>query len=88
MDLNKITFDIRGAAFEVYNNMGPGLLESEYEHALAKELNRMNHTVKQQVGLPFTYKDFDYNVGFRLDLLVDDKVIVEIKSAQICVSSA
>lgn len=77
---NDISFDIRGAAFKVHTNLGPGLLESVYELALAHELRKMGHDVKSQVGLPFIYDDNKLETGYRIDLLVDDLVIVEIKS--------
>jgi GxxExxY protein len=77
---NDISFDIRGAAFNVHTNLGPGLLESVYEIALAHELRKMGHDVKCQVGLPFVYDDIRLETGYRIDLLVDDLVIVEIKS--------
>lgn len=77
---NDISFDIRGAAFKVHSNLGPGLLESVYELALAHELRKMGHDVKSQVGLPFVYDEIKLETGYRIDLLVDDLVIVEIKS--------
>ena len=80
MKENEISYDIRGAAFKVYNSLGPGLLESVYEHALAYELKRMGHKVKTQVGIPVSYDDINLDLGFRLDILVDDLVIVEVKS--------
>ncbi|RIK47619.1 MAG: GxxExxY protein, partial [Ignavibacteriae bacterium] len=75
---NKISYDIRGAIFKVYKNLGPGLLESVYEKALAYELLKLGRKVKTQVGLPVKYEDQIMELGFRLDLLVDDLVIVEI----------
>jgi GxxExxY protein len=80
MTENDISFDIRGAAFDVHTNLGPGLLESVYEIALAHELRKRGHDVKCQVGLPFVYDDIKLETGYRIDLLVDDLVIVEIKS--------
>lgn len=80
MTENDISFDIRGAAFDVHTNLGPGLLESVYEIALAHELKKMGHDVKCQIGLPFVYDDIKLETGYRIDLLVDDLVIVEIKS--------
>ena len=80
MTENDISFDIRGAAFDVHTNLGPGLLESVYEIALAHELRKMGHDVKCQVGLPFVYDNIKLETGYRIDLLVDDLVIVEIKS--------
>ena len=79
---NDISFDIRGAAFKIHNELGPGLLESVYETALAYELELMGHNVKRQIGIPMFYKDIKFEVGFRLDILVDDLVIVEIKSVE------
>jgi len=80
MTENDISFEIRGAAFKVHTNLGPGLLESVYELALAHELRKMGHDVECQVGLPFVYDDIKLETGYRIDLLVDDLVIVEIKS--------
>ena len=64
----------------VYNCLGPGLLESVYETALAFELKNQNLEVRSQLGIPMRYKHINFDVGYRLDLLVDNKVIVEIKS--------
>lgn len=77
---NDISYDIRGAAFKVHTNLGPGLLESVYEVALAHELIKMGYEVKSQVGLPVIYDDIQMEMGFRIDLLVNDLVVVEIKS--------
>ncbi len=79
---NKISYDIRGATFLVYNELGPGLLESVYEAALAFELSAMGHKIKTQVPLPVEYKNVKLELGFRLDILVDDLVIIEIKSVE------
>jgi GxxExxY protein len=77
---NEITYDVRGAAFMVHKRLGPGLLQSVYEHALTHELIKMGHQVKTQVGIPVWYDDFKLDIGFRLDLLIDNLVIVEVKS--------
>lgn len=82
MKENDISYDIRGAIFKVYNQLGPGLLESVYEAALKYELTRMGHKVVSQVGIPVTYEDQKMDIGFRLDLLVGKKVIIEIKSVE------
>ncbi len=63
--------------------MGPGLLESAYENALAYDLREAGLEVLQQVPMPFEYKEVKLDVGYRLDLLVENKVIVEIKSVEI-----
>lgn len=81
-ELNQLTYKIRGAIFEVYNELGPGLLESVYEAALLHELQKNGLTVKSQVGLPVVYKDIELELGFRLDILVNDTVIIEIKSVE------
>jgi len=79
---NKISYDVRGAIFKVYQNLGPGLLESVYEAALAYELKKIGHNVKTQIALPVKYENEYLELGFRLDLLVDNLVIVEIKSVE------
>ena len=82
MHENDISYDIRKCAFNVHTALGPGLLESVYEVALAFELRQMGYLVKAQVPLPMTYAGQRMEVGFRLDLLVNDRVIVEIKSVE------
>lgn len=83
MDLNDITFKIRGAAFTVHNELGPGLLESVYESAMAYELMKNGLNVRTQVPLPVIYKEIKLELGFRIDLLVEESVIVEIKSVDL-----
>ncbi|MEQ1734286.1 MAG: GxxExxY protein, partial [Bacteroidia bacterium] len=80
--LNDISYNIRGAAFKVHSALGPGLLESVYEVALAHELNKLGYDVKTQVGLSMEYDDIKMDIGFRLDILVNDLVIVELKSVE------
>jgi GxxExxY protein len=82
---NAITYDIRGAAFMVHKKLGPGLLEVVYEHAIAYELRKMGHDVKNQVGIPVFYDDIRFSIGFRMDLLIDEKVIIEIKSVDLLI---
>jgi GxxExxY protein len=79
---NEISYAIRGAAFRVHNVLGPGLLESVYEQAMVYELTKMGHRVKSQLGIPVRYDEVYLDIGFRLDLLVDDRVIVELKSVE------
>jgi GxxExxY protein len=78
--LNRITEDIIGAAIEVHRALGPGLLESAYEACEAFELGERGRKVARQVPLPLVYKSVKLDYGYRLDLLVDDLVIVEIKA--------
>lgn len=82
MDENELSFQIRGAVFKVYNELGPGLLESVYETALTYELIQLGLDVKNQIGIPMKYADINFDVGFRLDILVNEKVIIEIKSVE------
>lgn len=82
MDINAITYQIRGAAFSVHTVLGPGLLESVYEAALKYELEQAGLKVRSQVGIPMKYKAIDFDFGFRLDLLVEECVIVELKSVE------
>jgi GxxExxY protein len=76
-ELSKIILD---AAFRVHTAIGPGLLESAYEACLAFELRNEGLNVLTQVPLPLVYRDVKLDVGYRLDLLVEDLVVVEIKS--------
>jgi GxxExxY protein len=82
MTENDISYKIRGAIFKVYNELGPGLLESVYEAALYYQLNKDGFDVKTQVPVSVIYDNQDLNVGFRIDILVENKVINEIKSVE------
>ncbi len=82
MTHNDLSFKIRGAAFKVHNALGPGLLESVYEAALIHELRKLLLEVKNQVPIPMVYDNMKMEVGFRLDILVQNEVIVEIKSVE------
>ncbi len=82
MTENEISYKIRGAIFKVYNELGPGLLESAYEAVLAYELNKQGLQVKTQVALPLIYEEIKMDVGYRIDILVENKVVVEIKSVE------
>jgi GxxExxY protein len=81
MTENEISQKIIGAAIEVHKQLGPGLLESTYETCLVYELKQLGLDVKQQQSLPVVYKEVKLDVGYRIDLLIENKVIVEIKSA-------
>jgi GxxExxY protein len=78
-ELNNLTEQIIGAAIEVHRHLGPGLLESAYETCLAYELEQLDLKVERQKALPLVYKDIRLDQGYRLDLLVEGKVIVELK---------
>ncbi len=80
MTENEISYKVRGCVFRVFNAVGPGLLESAYESALFYELQKNHISVKRQVEVPFYYDGVPMDVNYRLDLIVEDKVIIEIKS--------
>ena len=82
MTENEISQKIIGAAIEVHKQLGPGLLESTYETCLTYELKQMGLDVKQQQALPVVYKEVKLDAGYRIDLLIENKVIVEIKSVE------
>ncbi|MGA0544465.1 GxxExxY protein [Brevundimonas sp. VNH65] len=79
-EVNQIGRAVMDAAFAVHRELGPGLLESVYEHCLAGDLSRAGLTVERQVAIPVQYRDERLDVGFRLDILVERRVIVEVKS--------
>ena len=82
MSENEISFLVRKAIFSVYNKLGPGLFESVYLTTLAHELKVLGLDVKREVAIPFIYDNIRFDGGFRLDILVNDKVIVEVKSIE------
>jgi GxxExxY protein len=82
MDENTISFKIRGCIFNVYNTLGPGLLESVYEASLVYELQKIKMEVITQVPIPVVYQDIKLDLGFRADLIVENKVLIEIKSVE------
>jgi GxxExxY protein len=82
MTENDISFKIRGAIFKVYNNLGPGLFESVYESALHYELTKIDLKVERQLEITIPYDEIILDVAFKIDLLVEDKVIIELKSVE------
>jgi GxxExxY protein len=78
--LNLISYDIIGAAYKVHSALGPGLLESAYEVCLEYELIKMGYKVERQKPLPVIYDEIELDAGYRIDLLVEDCVIVELKA--------
>jgi len=80
--VNEITGIIVDAAYQVHKTLGPGLLENVYEQCLCYELESNGLEVKRQVQVPLRYKDLDFDCGFRLDLLVNDAVVAEIKAVE------
>ena len=81
-EINRITEEIIGAAIEVHKALGPGLMESAYKECLCHELTLRSIKFKRQVPLPLSYKGIMLDCGYRLDLLVDDQVVVEIKAVE------
>lgn len=80
--LNKITEMIIGAAIQVHRTLGPGLLESAYESCLAYELRKRGLTVEQQRAVPLVYEEVKLECGYRMDLLIEHSIVVEIKSVE------
>lgn len=80
MTENELSYKIIGSAIEVHKNLGVGLLEKTYELALTYELKKLGLDVKQQIYLPLQYKEINIENAYKIDLLVEDKVIIEIKS--------
>jgi GxxExxY protein len=80
--LDEITSQIIGAAVDVHRQLGPGLLESAYEACLAFELMERGLTIERQKALPIIYRDVKLDCGYRIDILVEDAVIVELKAVE------
>lgn len=77
-----LTYSIRGCIFNVYNKLGPGLFESVYESALCYELDKAGLKFKRQQNLPVYYDDIILDVAFRIDIFVEDRIVIEIKSVE------
>ncbi len=82
MNENEIGDTLLGAAIKVHSALGPGLLESAYETCLVHEIGQRGLKVRRQVALPLIYDGIKLDAGYRLDLLINDKVIVELKSVE------
>lgn len=82
MTENEISYIIRGAIFKVHHNFGSGLLESVYCCALAHEIQKCGLKVRLEVGVPVIYENEKLGLGFRVDILVEEKVVVEVKSIE------
>ena len=80
--LDELSYKVIGCAIEVHRTLGPGLLESAYEKALMHELKLNNIPVKSQVEVSMNYKGVDIGEGLRIDLLIDNQLIVELKSVE------
>jgi len=82
MEQDPLTAKVIGCAIEVHRTLGPGLLESTYEQCLARELHLNQIPFKLQVSLPVEYKDVRLDCGYRIDILVDEKLILELKAVE------
>ena len=82
MDINKLSSKIIGAAIEVHKTLGPGLLESAYEQCLCHELNLLGLSFERQKSLPVEYKGKRLDCGYRLDVVVENAIILELKSCE------
>jgi len=82
MDENELSYRIIGAAIDIHRHVGPSLLESAYENALAFDLRELGFEVLQQYPMAFVYKDVKQEVGYRVDLMVNKKVTIEVKSIE------
>ncbi|MFO8066961.1 MAG: GxxExxY protein [Bacteroidales bacterium] len=72
MTENEISYKVIGAAIDIHKSIGPGLLESAYENALAYDLKALGFDVRQQVSMPFIYKEIKQEVGYRIDIVVNN----------------
>ena len=82
MDVNKLSNEVIGAAIDVHRILGPGLLESAYETCLSHELGLRGIKYQKQIKLPVEYKDVLLDCGYRLDILVEDEIVLELKSVE------
>ena len=80
--LKDLTYKVTGAAIEVHKRLGPGLLESVYHKCLAKELELRKITFKSEYKIPYNYKGFDLDIDLRCDFLIDNLLVVELKSIE------
>ena len=79
---NEIAYKVIGAAIEVHKKLGPGLLESAYQECLFYELKELGLNVKKEVPRPIVYKEVKLNHGYRIDLLVENKLVIELKTVE------
>lgn len=81
-EINKISYKIIGCAIEVHKILGPGLLESAYQNCLIFELEKIGLKVEKEVSLPIIYKEIELNHGYRIDLLINDSIVIELKTVE------
>ncbi|MFA7685602.1 MAG: GxxExxY protein [Candidatus Gracilibacteria bacterium] len=83
MEINQITEKVIGCAIEVHKNLGPGLLESAYEECMIFELRNAGLKAERQIAVPVIYKDIKLDCGYRIDILVEDAVVIELKTVDV-----
>ena len=82
METNQITHEILDAAYKVHSNLGPGLLESSYQACLIYELKKKGLNLESEKGLPLIYEEVKLDCGYRIDILVESKVVIELKTVE------
>jgi GxxExxY protein len=82
MTENEIAYQIIGAAIEVHKSLGPGLLESAYQECLAYKLRQLDFYVEKEKPMPLVFEEVKLECGYRIDLLIENKVVIEIKSVE------
>lgn len=80
--MNDLSYQIIGCAYEVHKTLGPGLLESAYETCLCHELDRIGIGFERQKDIPINYKGITLNSGYRIDILVENQIVIELKSVE------
>jgi GxxExxY protein len=81
-ELNNLSYQIIGYAIEVHRILGPGLLESAYQNCLIYELKKAGLKVEKEISLPIVYKNIELNHGYRIDLLVNEQIVIELKTVE------
>ena len=81
-DLNAISYTVIGLAIEVHRQLGPGLLESAYQECLFYEIKKAGLKVEKEITLPIIYKEIKLDQGYRIDLLVENKLVIELKTVE------
>jgi GxxExxY protein len=82
MEINEITKNILNCAYKIHTALGPGLLESAYEECLCYELQKHGLNIQRQKSLPVIYEEVKLEIGYRIDLLVEERIIVELKTVE------
>jgi GxxExxY protein len=82
MDINELSYKIIGLAIDVHKELGPGLLESAYQECLFFEIKNAGIHVVKEISLPIVYKEVKLDHGYRIDLLVDNKIVIELKTVE------